>query len=92
MLRILHVDDVQSDNEIVSYNLHRIDKSLEIVWRPSGKSAFDLLENEKFDCIISDFQLPKMNGMEFLCSLRERGDNTPFVACASGATIRRLSF
>jgi CheY-like chemotaxis protein len=45
-------------------------------------SARDLLENlslKPVDVIVSDYDLPGMNGVELLATLRSQGDQTPFI-------------
>ena len=46
-----------------------------------GREALTLLESENFDCIISDFQMPNMDGLELLAAVRQhiRLANVPFV-------------
>ena len=45
----------------------------------SVRAALDVLNTQKYDAIVSDYQMPGMNGIEFLKALRERNDNTPFI-------------
>lgn len=45
----------------------------------TAEEAIDILKNRKFDAIISDFQMPGMDGIQFLKYLKEKGDPTPFI-------------
>jgi PAS domain S-box-containing protein len=45
----------------------------------SASAALDVLSTQKYDAIVSDYQMPEMNGIEFLKLLREGNDNTPFI-------------
>ncbi len=45
----------------------------------SAIAALGLLENEKFDAIISDYQIPEMDGIEFLDEVRKRFGKIPFI-------------
>ncbi|MCX6690132.1 MAG: PAS domain S-box protein, partial [Methanoregula sp.] len=45
----------------------------------SAPEALRLLERERVDAIISDYQMPEMDGIEFLKVVRARGDQTPFI-------------
>jgi DNA-binding response OmpR family regulator len=36
-------------------------------------------EQKKYDAIISDYQMPEMDGIKFLKVLRNRGDQIPFI-------------
>lgn len=77
-LRVLHVDDeylwrsVVSDYLISFGNYH-------ITSAESGDEVISYLKNTSFDIIISDFQMPKMNGIELLRYIRRHGDTIPFI-------------
>jgi PAS domain S-box-containing protein len=45
----------------------------------SVAEARALLEREPFDAIVSDYQMPKEDGVQFLKSLRAAGDKVPFI-------------
>jgi len=49
----------------------------------SGKEGLKLIDSGKeFDCIITDFSMPEMNGLEFLSELRGRQIATPAIMCS----------
>lgn len=52
----------------------------------SGKKALALLEKSSFDVIISDYHLPRVDGVALLKALRALGDYTPVIVFASGAS------
>lgn len=79
MLSILHVDDCRSDFELIETRLNRISKEIKIDWVSSGKQALEALEENNYDCILCDYQMPEMDGLELLLALRERGEDTPFI-------------
>ena len=79
MIRILHVEDEETSHLMAKKNLMNVEKDLVFVWVESGEKALELLENESFDCILSDFQMPGMDGLEFLKTVREQGNQTPFI-------------
>ena len=59
----------------------------------SGDRALSLCEaGEEFDVIISDIEMPGMNGFEFATAVKQAGrwQNTPIVALSSHATPRDL--
>mgnify|MGYP002551171151 CR=1 FL=1 len=45
----------------------------------NGLEALKILETNRADLIVSDVRMPRMNGVELLKTLRERGDETPFL-------------
>lgn len=45
----------------------------------NGKQAFDLISGKWFDAILSDIQMPVMNGLELLSNLRGLGKEIPLI-------------
>ncbi|MHA2299268.1 MAG: PAS domain S-box protein [Candidatus Hodarchaeales archaeon] len=45
----------------------------------SADQALLLLEQESFDVIVSDYQMPGMHGLELLDHLRKQGNSIPFI-------------
>jgi PAS domain S-box-containing protein len=45
----------------------------------SGPEALDLLRSTDFDAIISDYQMPEMDGIELLKAVRKNMGNIPFI-------------
>ena len=79
MLRVLHVDDYEDDFELLRNHLRRLKRDLEIDWAQSGADALDRLDRDRVDCILSDYQMPLMDGLQLLKAVRARGDSTPFI-------------
>lgn len=79
MITILHVDDDPVDHELTRIKLHRLER--ELVFHPaeSADLAVRNLRENRFDCILSDFQMPGKTGLEFLREVRALGDDTPFI-------------
>jgi EAL domain-containing protein (putative c-di-GMP-specific phosphodiesterase class I) len=46
---------------------------------PDGRSAMDLLDREKFDVIVSDINMPEMNGLQLLRRVREHDLDVPVI-------------
>lgn len=78
MIAILYVDDEEPLLHLCKRYLGR-SSDLEIDTVPSVADAEKMLIQKKYDAIVSDFQMPWNNGIEFLKRLRSRKDETPFV-------------
>ena len=78
LLSILYVDDEPSLLEIGKLFLEQRGQfSVETV--TSAPAALTLLKTKTYDAIISDYQMPDMNGIEFLKEVRASGNTIPFI-------------
>ncbi len=77
-IRVLYVDDELGLLEIAKLYLKESGE-FSVTTIDSAISASDLLEKEKFDAIISDYQIPGMDGIEFLIEVRTRFGKIPFI-------------
>jgi DNA-binding NtrC family response regulator len=77
-IKILFVDD---DVEFVksAKQCLKLHGSYEITCAFSVPKALKILEKNKFDAIISDLYMPITDGLEFLKSVRENDNITPFI-------------
>jgi DNA-binding NtrC family response regulator len=77
MSKILIIDDEQAIRkalrEILEY------ESFTITEAEDGPTALKILEKETFDVIFCDIKMPRMDGMEALSKLKEKGVETPVI-------------
>lgn len=66
--RILAVDDSRSMREMVSFTLKNA--GYEVVEAEDGKAALAIIAGTKIDAVITDLNMPNMNGFELIRSLR----------------------
>lgn len=78
-LRVLLVDDDPNQLEIINFSMGGEDQSLHLETAISADKALELLKEKKFDCVVSDYQMPRMNGVEFCEKLRGEGYEDSFV-------------
>ncbi len=70
--RVLVIDDSSTMRKIVSRSLRQAGLDFdEILEAGDGQEALKLLETEKVDVILSDINMPNMDGMEFLRQKKE---------------------
>lgn len=79
-MKVLFVDDEKGLLDQSKIFLEREDESFEIDTSISAKNALRKFEDDDYDVIISDYQMPDMNGLEFLDILRNQKDSEiPFI-------------
>lgn len=74
-MRILVVEDEKHLNRIISEAVEDEGYSVDSCY--NGVEALEYLECADYDVIILDIMMPKMNGLELVRRLRDRGDCTP---------------
>ena len=74
-MRILVVEDEKHLNRIISEAVEDEGYSVDSCY--NGLEALKYLECADYDVIILDIMMPKMNGLELVRRLRDRGDSTP---------------
>ena len=75
------VDDTPFFREIVKRYLSN--EQTEIVTAVDGFHGLEKLAESTFDLVLSDIEMPKMDGWQFCKSAREQGYRVPFVALTS---------
>jgi DNA-binding response OmpR family regulator len=68
--RILLVDDEQAIQTLLSYPLRR--DGYEVVSATDGRQALDRFAEQRFDLVVLDVMMPKMDGIEVCRRLRSR--------------------
>ncbi|MCR4890686.1 MAG: response regulator transcription factor [Lachnospiraceae bacterium] len=76
MVRVLIVEDEAS---VRLYLKARLKDRFEIHEAADGQAALDFLDKEAVDLLIVDISMPRMDGYEFVKSLRDVGDMTPVI-------------
>jgi DNA-binding NtrC family response regulator len=82
---ILVVDDDPMMREMVSDLLDS--KGYAAAAADSARQALEMAAEHEFSCVLTDLQMPGMDGLELLGDLRERYPETPVVLMTSFGTI-----
>ena len=87
--KILLVDDDEVLCESLAEQLQLHDE-FELTGVGTAKQGLDLLGKEDFDCILLDFGLPDLHGLETCRSMRRSGIKSPIVMLTASGTERVL--
>lgn len=77
-IRILHVDDEGSHLEFTKIFLEEVDEAVLVDSANTPEEAIELQDKNSYDCIISDYKMLSMDGIELAQKVRERS-NVPFI-------------
>ncbi|WP_082238231.1 response regulator [Halorubrum tebenquichense] len=78
-IRVLHVDDEPDVAELTATYLKRKDDRFSIEAATSAADGLTQLAEGTFDCIISDYDMPGQNGIQFLTKVRDEYPEIPFI-------------
>jgi len=76
---VLVVDDSVSMRQLVAFSLK--EAGYDVVSAVHGKEALEIIDGTRVDIVITDLNMPEMNGIEFIKQLRGRSEYkvTPIV-------------
>lgn len=78
-LKVLYVDDDPGLLDLTKTYLER-SRPIRVETQPTAESALSRLEAESFDGVLSDYQMPDLDGLEFLDRIRNTLElNIPFI-------------
>ena len=83
--RILVVDNEAKMRRILELSLSNMGH--EVLQASEGTEALALLEREACDLVLTDLRMPRMDGIELLKTLRDRGDEVPVIVLTAYGTI-----
>ncbi|HOI59508.1 MAG TPA: response regulator, partial [Methanoculleus sp.] len=76
--RILYVDDEEALLDLGRMFLERED-GIAVDVTASPHEALRMIRTGRYDAVISDYQMPEMDGIELLKQVREAGSRVPFI-------------
>ena len=74
---ILVVDDNEAIRSLVSVILEKL--GLKVSSADNGKRGMDLFVNSKFDLVVTDFNMPGMNGIDLANKIKVKSPSTVIV-------------
>lgn len=86
MAKLLVVDDEKNLRMVVQKEMAR--QGHEVECASDGEAAWEMLEEQDFDVLLCDINMPRLDGMGLLRRTRERSQNPPEVIMLTGqATV-----
>ena len=74
----MHVDDELCLLE-VSKQILTMENNFEIDNATSVDEAFEKMERQTYDAVVSDYEMPQKNGLDFLKELRDQDNQIPYI-------------
>ncbi len=84
--RVLFVDDELPLRTVVSRLLER--RGVEVTTAGDAVTAVEMMRDQPFDLILTDFQMPDMDGFELLAHVREHYPDTPAIMMTGHASVQ----
>jgi len=78
-LLVLHVDDEPSVCELTTAFLEQIDERITVRTDTRPTAVLGRLSDEAFDCVVCDYEMPDLTGIEVLRDVRDEYPNLPFI-------------
>jgi two-component system chemotaxis response regulator CheY len=90
--RILIVEDSSTMLELLTAALEELDRPVEITGAASGFEALRALPRERFDLILTDINMPDINGLELVSFVKQspRYREIPLVIVSTESSQRDL--
>ena len=78
-IRVLHTEDEPELAELAATFIEREDERFVVESAGDASAGLDRLADGEFDCVVSDYDMPGRNGIEFLRAVRDRYPELPFI-------------
>lgn len=88
-LRILTIDDSKTMRDMLMLTL--ADAGFDVIQAVDGQDGIDMLEREKVDVVITDINMPRMDGYEVVRQLRARPEHktTPILVLTTESELEK---
>lgn len=83
--KILLIDDDESLNKVLSFQLTQM--GFDVTTAADGKTGTDYFKKKTFDIVITDLQLPDINGMDLVRSFRLLDKNVIIIIITAFGTV-----
>jgi DNA-binding response OmpR family regulator len=88
-MKILCVDDSETILLLLERRLERA--GYQVRTALGGREALELIDTERFDCVLLDMMMPGVSGLDVIRELRRRGDQVPVIVTSAHRSYEELS-
>lgn len=78
-IQVLHVDASASFGDLVAKILEREDERIEVINESTPVAGLEQLDTRDIDCVVSEYEMTDMSGLEFLERIRANNPDIPFI-------------
>lgn len=78
-VRVLHVDDDPSTTDLTAAFLQREDDRFTVETATNADDGIEIIRDHPPDCVVSDYEMPDLDGIEFLQAVRQEYPDLPFI-------------
>ncbi|MFB6151613.1 MAG: response regulator [Haloarculaceae archaeon] len=78
-IRVLHVEDDPGVAEVTTSFLEQESDAIEVVTASDASEGLEMLDRGGIDCVVSDYEMPGRDGIEFLEAVRAEHEELPFI-------------
>jgi CheY-like chemotaxis protein/predicted DNA binding protein len=78
-IRVLLVDDYGEFRQTTAELLEHENERIEVIEAASVEDALSYFDSESIDCIVSDYEMPEADGIEFVEAVRQSNGDLPFI-------------
>ena len=87
MIQVLLIEDEEPIRRVLSRILIEENNNYQVTEAKDGKEGLDLLGKKKFDLVLCDIKMPKMDGIEVLKKTINKSINVPFIMLTGHGNI-----
>lgn len=77
--QILLVDDESNFLDFTRTYLNREEEEFSLITETTAQAGLERIASNRIDCVVSDYHMPEMDGIEFLEEVRSENPQLPFI-------------